>query len=81
LELTRLFSLDKDLYHNKMEMPTSISSVLDSALEVIYGLQPLVEPTVVLGKVNDEKLASDNFTKKKVINVLVLSVGTKNETM
>lgn len=34
----------------KMEMPASIASVLDSVLDVIYGLQPLVEPTVVLGK-------------------------------
>eukprot|EP00977_Amphora_coffeiformis_P005938 scaffold1267_cov171-Amphora_coffeaeformis.AAC.14 len=31
-----------------MEMPTAISNVLDSVLEVVYGLQPLVEPTVLL---------------------------------
>jgi hypothetical protein len=30
-------------------MPVAIASVLDGALEHLYGLKPLIEPTVVLG--------------------------------
>jgi hypothetical protein len=32
-----------------MQLPVAITSVLDAALEHLYGLKPLIEPTVVLG--------------------------------
>jgi hypothetical protein len=31
-------------------MPTALSQVLDAALAWVYGFQPMLEPTVVLGK-------------------------------
>lgn len=31
-------------------LPTAVTSVLDATLDFIYGLEPLVAPTVCLGK-------------------------------
>lgn len=38
-------------------LPTAVTSVLDSSLEFIYSLEPLVAPTVCLGKI--PKAAAD----------------------
>lgn len=32
-----------------MQLPEVVTGLLDHGLELIYGLRPLVEPTVVLG--------------------------------
>jgi hypothetical protein len=34
----------------EFSLPPAFTSLLDSTLEYIYGLEPLVAPTVVLGK-------------------------------
>jgi hypothetical protein len=40
-----------------MQLPVAITSVLDAALEHLYGLKPLVEPTIVLGTTETGNLA------------------------
>ena len=38
-----------------MELPSSVTDVVDGALDFIYSFGPLVENTVVLGKLDDVK--------------------------
>ena len=39
-----------------MQLPLVLTEVIDKALEAVYGLGPVFEPTVVLGK----KVGSDH---------------------
>ena len=48
-----LFLLQQLTYYrstSEMSLPEGLTSIIDEGLAFIYGLQPLVEPTVVLGK-------------------------------
>lgn len=53
-------------------LPTAFTDVLDSSLEFIYGLEPLVAPTVCLGKKIHEKMTADHGLRLWVARALVV---------